>query len=147
MPDITPPTIGVPITALDIQYNVVRPRPVDDVFDLDVEVANVLAGSTGLLMLVLGFGTIGFAVGAATGRRAIGLGVAAGLAVLAFMFDAIGPTIDAAWMSAVSPFSWFLEDSPLLTGFDMQGLALLAVVPIVAAIGALLGFTRRDLMV
>lgn len=116
-------------------------------FGLDVAVPNVLAGSTGLLLLVLGFGTIGFAVGAATGRRAIGLGVAAGLAVLAFMFDAIGPTIGAGWMTAVSPFSWFLEDRPLLTGFDAQGLALLAVVPAVAAVGALVGFTRRDLMV
>jgi ABC-2 type transport system permease protein len=116
-------------------------------FDLDVDVVNVLAGSTGLLLLVLGFGTIGFAAGAATGRRTIGLGVGAGLAVLAFMFDAIGPTIDAGWMTAVSPFSWFLEDSPLLNGFDVQGLALLALLPVVAAAGALIGFTRRDLMV
>lgn len=116
-------------------------------FDLDVAVGNVFAGSTGLLLLVLGFGTIGLAVGAATGRRAIGLGVAAGLAVVAFMLDAIGPTIDAAWMTAVSPFSWYLEDSPLRNGFDVQGLALLAAVPVVAAAIAFAGFTRRDLMV
>jgi ABC-2 type transport system permease protein len=115
-------------------------------FDLDVAVRNVLAGSTGLLLLVLGFGTIGLAVGAATGRRAIGLGVAAGLAVVGFMLDAIGPTIDAGWMTAVSPFSWYLADSPLRNGFDGQGLALLALVPAVAAGIAFAGFMRRDLM-
>lgn len=115
--------------------------------ELDVGVANVLAGSTGLLLLAIGFGTVGLAVGAITGRRAIGLGVAAGLAVVAFMFDAIGPTIDAGWMTAVSPFSWYLEGDPLLDGFDVQGLLLLAAVPIVAAAAALVAFERRDLMV
>lgn len=117
------------------------------VLGLDVGVANVFAGSSGLLLLVLGFGTVGMAVGAVTGRRAVGLGVAAALAVVSYMFDAIGPTIDAGWMTAVSPFSWYLEKTPLLTGFDARGLALLAVVPVVAAVAALAGFTRRDLMV
>lgn len=115
--------------------------------DLDVEITNVLAGSTGLLLLVLGFATIGLAVGAITGRRTIGLGVAAGVAVAAFMLDAIGPTVDAGWMTAISPFSWYLEGRPLFTGFDLGGLALLAAVPVVAAVAAVAGFARRDLMV
>lgn len=115
-------------------------------FELDVGLGYVAGGSLGLLLLVVGFATVGLAVGAATGRRVIGLGVAAGLAVLAFMFDAIGPTIDAGWMTAVSPFSWFLEDDPLLQGPDPQGYALLAVVPLVAAVAGLAAFRRRDLM-
>lgn len=117
------------------------------VLDLDVAVGNILAGSAGLLLLVLGFATIGLAAGAITGRRVIGLAVAAGLAVLAFMLDAIGPTIDAGWMTAVSPFSWYLEERPLFTGVDVQGLALLAAVPLVAGAVAVAGFGRRDLMV
>ena len=84
--------------------------------DLDVAVGHVVAGSTGLLLLVGGFGTLALAVGAVTGRRAIALGVAAAFAVVAFMLDAIGPTVDAAWMTAVSPFSWLLEERPLFTG-------------------------------
>lgn len=115
--------------------------------NLQVGVRNILAGSAGLLLLVIGFGTVGLAVGAVTGRRVIGLGVAAALAVVAFIFDAVGPTIDAGWMTAVSPFSWYLEDSPLLEGFDVQGLILLALVPIAAAAPALVVFDRRDLMV
>lgn len=115
--------------------------------DLDVAVGNILAGSLGLLLLILGFGTIGLAVGAITGRRAIGLGVAAAVAVIAFVLDAIGPTVDVAWMTAISPFSWYLEERPLFTGFDWQGIALLAVVPVVAAAVGLMGYVRRDLMV
>ena len=115
--------------------------------DLDVGINEVLAGSSGLLLLVLGFGTVALAAGAVTGRRAIAIGVAAGVAVLAFMFDAIGPTIGAGWMTAISPFSWYLEDSPLTQGFDLQGLALLAAVPVIAAAVALARFGRRDLLV
>lgn len=115
--------------------------------DLDVAVGNILAGSLGLLLLILGFGTIGAAVGAITGRRAIALGVAAAFAVAAYVLDAIGPTVDVAWMTAISPFSWYLEERPLFTGFDWQGLALLAVIPVVAAAAGLLAFRRRDLMV
>ncbi len=117
------------------------------VLDLDVTVGNVLAASTGLLLLVLGFGTVGLAAGAITGRRAIGLGVAAGLAVLAFMLNAIAPTVEAEWMTIVSPFSWFLDGRPLATGFDLSRLALLATVPVLAVAAAVVGFRRRDLMV
>lgn len=68
------------------------------------------------------------------------------MAVLAFMLDAIGLTVEVEWMTAVSPFSWFLGDRPLFTGFDWQGLALLAAVPLLAAVAGLAGFTRRDLV-
>jgi ABC-2 type transport system permease protein len=116
------------------------------VLDLDVAIGNIVAGSLGLFLLILGFGTLALAVGAISGRRAIGLGAAAAFAVIAFMLDAIGPTIEAAWMTTVSPFSWYLEERPLFTGFDWQGLALLATVPLVAAVAGVARFARRDLM-
>jgi hypothetical protein len=49
-------------------------------------------------------------------------------------------------MTAVSPFSWYLEKRPLFTGFDWSGLAKLAAVPVVAAVAGVVGFARRDLM-
>jgi ABC-2 type transport system permease protein len=115
--------------------------------DMEVGFVNILAGSTGLYLLVIGLGTVGLAVGAITGRRAVGLGVAAALAVLAFMLDAIGPTVDAGWMTAISPFSWYLENDPLTEGFDVPRLLLLATVPVVSTIAGLVVFNRRDLMV
>lgn len=117
------------------------------VIDMEVAVTGIIAGSSGLLLLVLGFGTLALVVGAATGRRTVALGVAAGLAVVSFIFDAIGPTVGAGWMTAVSPFSWYLERNPLAAGFDLRGLALLAAVPLVAAAVGLVTFDRRDLMV
>jgi ABC-2 type transport system permease protein len=115
--------------------------------DIDVAVTGVLAGSTGMLLLVLGFATLAYAVGAITGRRTLALGVAAGLAVLAFIFDALGPSLGADWMTAVSPFSWYLEPDPIAEGFDLGRLALLAAVPLLAAAAGAVWIDRRDLMV
>lgn len=115
--------------------------------DIDVSVTGVLAGSTGLLLLVVGFSTVAYAAGAVTGRRSVALGVAAGLAVLAFILDALAPSLNAEWMTAVSPFSWFLEPEPVAEGFDWGRLALLAAVPAVAAVLGAVMIDRRDLMV
>ena len=115
--------------------------------DLDVGMDRIAAGGIGLWLLAIGFATIAYAVGAATGRRGIALGTAAGAAVVAFVFNAIGPTIEAGWMTAVSPFAWYLEGRPLIDGFDVQGLVLLAVIPVVFTLLAVVRFDRRDLMV
>lgn len=113
--------------------------------DMDLPFGNLAAGTAGLFLLVAGFATLALAIGAATGRRSLALGVAAGLAVLAFALDAIGPTLEAGWMTAVSPFSWYLEDDPLVDGWDLGGLLLLASVPIASAASAFVAFDRRDL--
>lgn len=114
---------------------------------MDVGADRMLAGSAGLLLLVLGFGTLSFAAGAATGRRSVALGTAAGLAVLAYMFNAIGPTVDQQWMASVSPFGWYLGGRPLFDGFDVAGLLQLAAMSAIAGVVGLLRFTQRDLMV
>lgn len=115
--------------------------------DMDVPFDRLLAGSAGLVLLTLGFGTIAFSVGAATGKRAVAMGAAAALAVLAFVFDALGPAVDQQWMSEVSPFYWYLGQDPLLDGFDWFGLAKLAVIFVVASAVAVVTFPGRDLRV
>lgn len=115
--------------------------------DMDVAVGRMLAGSAGLLLLGLGFATLALAVGAATGRRGVALGVAAALAVLAFMLNAIGPAADLDWMSAISPFSWYIGGDPLTQGADVGDLLRLATVPLVAAVAGWWLIERRDLMV
>ena len=115
--------------------------------DMDVLAINVLAGSLGFLLLLLGMCTLAFAIGAATGRRSLALGGGSAVAVTAFMFNGIGSAVGADWMIAVSPFSWYLANNPLDNGFDVQGLMLLSVIPVVAAVVGLVRFERRDLMV
>ncbi|GGI07674.1 ABC transporter permease subunit [Egicoccus halophilus] len=116
------------------------------VLDMELATVNVLAGSVGLLLLGLALGTLAVAVGAATGRRGIALGTAAGVAVLAFVADAIGPMVDGlGWLTAVSPWSWYLGEDPLVEGFDGVGLSLLAALAVVAALAGLVRYRHRDL--
>lgn len=113
--------------------------------DLDVELGNVLAGATGLYMFTLAFASVSFAIGAATGRRAVALGATAGIAVLAYLANGIGPQIEGGrWMETISPWFWYLGKDPLMNGFDLGGLALLAAVVAVAVPVALISFANRD---
>jgi ABC-2 type transport system permease protein len=113
--------------------------------DMEVSTVGVLAGTVGLLLLAVAFGTVAFAVGAATGRRAVGLAAAAGLAVAAYMADAIGPLVGADWITTVSPWSWYLGNDPLREGFDPLGFGLLAALILVAATAGAVRMERRDL--
>lgn len=113
---------------------------------MDVTTDGVLAGSTGLLLLVLAHAVLAFAVGAATGRRSLGLGVAAAVAVVGFVLDAIGPAVEIAWMTAISPFSWMLGPDPVANGFDVGFLRLAGLALVAGGVG-LVAFDRRDLMV
>lgn len=117
------------------------------VFDLELRTANVLAASLGLALLVGGFATVGFALGAATGRRAVAVGGAAGLAVVTYVFRGVadGAGVDA--LALFSPFSWLLDPDPLVNGFDLVSTLQLAAISLVAAPLGLWRFRRRDLMV
>jgi hypothetical protein len=77
----------------------------------------------------------------------VALGVAAALAVAAFMLNAIGPAADVAWMTTVSPMSWYIGNDPVIDGFDVGGLVRLAVVPVLAALAGWWAIDHRDLMV
>jgi ABC-2 type transport system permease protein len=113
--------------------------------DMEVSTIGVLAGTVGLLLLALAFGTVAFAVGAATGRRAVGLAVGAGLAVASYMADAIGPLVGADWVTTFSPWSWYLGNDPIAEGFDPVGFGLLTVLILVAAVAGAVRMERRDL--
>lgn len=114
---------------------------------LDISKTNVL--STGALMWLTGglFSTLALATGATTGRKAFGLGVGAGAAVLTYVSNALGPLAGLSWMTAISPFDWYLGADPLATGMDWAGAALLVGCSAMVAAGGLFGFRRRNLMV
>lgn len=115
------------------------------VLDLDVELGNLLAMSAGLLLFGLAFASTAFAIGAATGRRAAALGGTAAVAVMSYIAHAIGPQLDGgAWMDKISPFGWYLSDTPLQNGWDLGGLGLLAALALVMVPIALLTFANRD---
>lgn len=119
----------------------------DPVFGLDLDLANVVATSFGLTLLVGAFATLGFAAGAATGRRSVALGAVAGLAVVGYVFRGVANAAGVDALAAVSPFSWFLAPDPLANGFDLASTLKLASITAVAAPLGLWRFRQRDLMI
>lgn len=114
--------------------------------DLDVSSAGFVAATFMTAMLGLLFGSVGVLVGALTGRRGAALGVGLGLAIGAFLVDALAPMAD--WLEPwqkVSPFYWALHVDALSDGLDV-GMAAALVCAVVALLGAaLMAFQRRDI--
>jgi ABC-2 type transport system permease protein len=118
----------------------------DPLFDLGVDVPNVLASGVGLLLLVGAFATLAFALGAATGRRSVALGAAAAVAVVTYVFRGVANAAGVDVYAALSPFSWFLQGDPLANGLDLVGVAKIAAISVLAAPLGWWRFVRRDLM-
>ena len=100
--------------------------------------------STALLGIL--YGTVALALGAATGRRGVARGVAAALAVAAYLLSSLADLV--GWLKPIRPASpWYhtLGVDPLAAGF--LPLHLLVIVVMTAAVigAAVTAFDRRNL--
>jgi ABC-2 type transport system permease protein len=113
-----------------------------------VGAGDLAAMSLHLVLFGLLFAALAYAVGAATGRRALALGVSAGVAVLGYLANSVIPQVDGlAWVRDLSPFGWLLAGKPLVNGVQWGDVGLLAgVTAVLVAAGTWL-FTRRDVAV
>lgn len=116
------------------------------VADLDVGVANLAAGIGMTVLLALFFGAVTLVVGAATGKRTAALGAGVGLALAAFLLNALAPMADwlEPWQKA-SPFQWALGDNPLLNGMDWPMACLLLAASVALVVVADLAYHRHDI--
>jgi len=115
-------------------------------FGLDVAIANVAAMCVMFFLLGLAFAWFALAVGCATGRRTWASAVAGGVAVVTYVLNAIAPTISGlSWAQAFSPFRWYLEPDPLVTGIHVENVLVLAAIAVVCLVVAVWTFRRRDL--
>lgn len=115
-------------------------------FQLHLGVAELGAACLMLALLACAFGAIALAVGASTGRRVWAIAVAAGIAVLTYILNAVAPTVSGLEpLRPLSPFRWYLEPDPLLTGLHPANVAVLGGIAIVGYVVAVVGFGRRDL--
>jgi ABC-2 type transport system permease protein len=94
------------------------------------------------------FGALAFAVGAATGRKGVTLGLSAAVAVLAYLANSVIPQVEAlSWARDLSPFYWYLGGDPLVNGVQVGGpLLLLGTTAALVAAGTW-AFDHRDVAV
>jgi ABC-2 type transport system permease protein len=118
----------------------------DSAVQFDLPWTQTLAVCVQMGLFVLGLSLAAQAIAAATGRRSIGLAVAAGYAVVSYLVYGLAGSVPA--LEHVLPLSlwhWYLGNDPLSTGFGSAAVLVLgAVVVVSAAVGVAL-FDRRDL--
>jgi ABC-2 type transport system permease protein len=111
-----------------------------------VSVRGLLTAVGGTAALALLFAALAFAVGAATGRRAVGLAVGAGAAVAGYLMEALGqsvPVLDDVLV--LSPWHWLLDHNMLAEGPSYVAVVLPLVVAVAFAVAGTALFERRDL--
>lgn len=114
--------------------------------DLEVTASGVGATCLMLALLALLVGAAGLLLGALTGHRAAVLGGGIGLAITAFLVNALAPLADwlEPWQDA-SPFAWALRSEPLTDGLDVGDALLLLGVAAALLVAAVLVYRRRDI--
>jgi ABC-2 type transport system permease protein len=103
------------------------------------------AGATHLLFLGLAFAAIALAIGAATGRPGIASSTAGGIAVAAYLSNAMLPLAGMGRWAELSPWYYALGSDPLRNGLDLPHLGVLTGLGAIALVVAVLAFRRRDL--
>lgn len=106
-----------------------------------------LTGATvHLLLLGLTFGSVAFAVAAATGKPALGSAVAGGIAVVSYLAATMLPITGLTDWARLSPWYYYLGNSdPLRDGANLGDLGIFAAIVVVCMTVAMLVFRRRDL--
>jgi ABC-2 type transport system permease protein len=111
-----------------------------------VSPADFAAISLQLALFGIAFGALAFAIGAATGRKSLALGVSAGVAVLGYLANSVFPQAEGLrWTRSLSPFHWYLGGEPLVNGVQWRGSLLLLGTALVLVAAGTAVFNRRDI--
>ena len=115
------------------------------VVDMGIDPVNLAAITLSAVLFGFFMGTFGLAVGAATGSRALAIGLAAALGVVSYLVNSLAPLVDALEpLQKVSPFYWYFGADPLRNGLDPLYVALLAGLGLAFVVLGIIGFRRRD---
>ena len=115
-------------------------------FGLDVGTLDIAAATLGAVLLAAAFAALAVLVGAATGSRALAIGVPATLVTASYLLFGLGNLVDALEpLEPLSPWEWYAGGDQLRNGPDWSGLLLLLASVVVLAGAAVPLFERRDL--
>lgn len=118
----------------------------NDPAELGIHPPHIVGATLALTGLAFLSATAGLVAGALTGRRAWATGVAAAVAVLGYVFQAVAKqSDDLEWLNALSPYAWVYHQPPLKDGVEVGGLLLVWGIAAALALASALALSRRDL--
>jgi ABC-2 type transport system permease protein len=111
-----------------------------------ISITNLTAVAVHLAFFGVALGALALALATVTGRKAVAVGGAAGVAVLGFLINGFAPLVAGlGWLKYLSPFYYYSGHDPIANGVDAAGLAVLGGSAVVLTAVAIAGFRRRDL--
>ncbi len=118
------------------------------VVGMDINYLHLADASFSCVLLGLLFGAIALAVGSASGRRGLTIGVAAALGVAAFFLNSLVPLAKGLeGLSKLSPFYYYIHAKPLQNGLNwVHALVLIAATLFFIGLSIFL-FNPRDIRV
>jgi ABC-2 type transport system permease protein len=113
--------------------------------ELSIDVGHLFGAVVLFAALALLSGTAALCAGALTGRKVYGIAAGAAVAVLGYVFNAVGrQSPDVDWLLNLSPYHWAYGNSPVTNGADWGAAwALLGISAALIAVGAV-ALQRRD---
>ncbi len=115
---------------------------------MDIGADKVAAACLTLVMVALVFGSLALALGAATGKRALSIGVTAALAIGTYLVQQLAPQVEALQpLQKLSPFYYANSGNPLRNGVNWLDMGVLAAIIAVLVGSAVVTFERRDVAV
>jgi ABC-2 type transport system permease protein len=111
---------------------------------MEIPLAHLAAAAAAMVLLGIEHGWLALAVGAATGRRGLAIGIPGSIAVAGYVLYVMATLVEAVEpFGAASPFHQALEGGPIGAGFPAAygWMALGAVLVLIASLPV---FARRD---
>jgi ABC-2 type transport system permease protein len=115
-------------------------------FDIELSFADIAASFFGQLLLALVFGYLALAAGAATGSRALAIGIGAAVAAGTYLVGSLGPVV--SWLGPfkwISPFYYATGDNPLTNGIPLWRFGVMVGLCVALFAVAVELFERHDL--
>jgi ABC-2 type transport system permease protein len=115
---------------------------------MDISMGRMAEATLATALLGLAFGTLGLALGCATGNRGLSNGVTSTVALAAYLLNALAPLAEKLEpYRKLSPFYYYIGADPLANGLNLGHVAVLLGLIVVLLAVALLAFQRRDVAV
>jgi len=112
---------------------------------LGIRAENLFGAAFLFAGLALLSGTAALCAGAVTGRRVYGLAAGAAVAVLGYVFNAVGRQGDSVeWLLNLSPYHWAYGNSPVINGADWLVVIWLWGISAALVAVAAVALERRD---
>jgi ABC-2 type transport system permease protein len=100
----------------------------------------------GVWLLTLVFGTIGYAVGAITGKRSVASGIASLFAFGTYLITSLAPNVSSlGTIQKISPFYYYNNPPTAVSGLDASNVAVMLITILMLLTASIIVFNRRDI--